>query len=111
MENLGGSSHTNGEGGMLLDSTSCGIDVQVATQCQWLYGTGSLFTSTPPWVGTAMTLGDSSSSEAAIAAKRVMDNMVKIDDHWSRQPSLGCECREAEVNKNTWLTWVLYLRG
>ena len=69
---------------MLLDSTSCGIDVQTATQCQWLYGTGSLFSSTAPWVGTAKTLGDSSSSEAVIAAKRVMDNMVKNGDHWSR---------------------------
>lgn len=99
---------------MLLDSTSCGIDVQVATQCQWLYGTGSRassFSSASPGVGTAMVLGASSINEATTAAQCGIDNMLKIDGVWRRQPSLGCECSETELFENTWLTWVLYDLG
>jgi len=98
----------------LLDSTSCGIDVQVATQCQWLYGTGSRassFSSASPGVGTAIVLGASSNSEAATAAQRGIDNMVKIDGYWRRQPSLGRECSVMELDQTTWLTWVLYDLG
>lgn len=58
-----------------------------------------------------MVLGASSINEAATAAQRGIDNMLKIDGLWRRQPSLGCECSETELFENTWLTWVLYDLG
>jgi len=59
----------------------------------------------------AMVLGASSNNEAATAAHRGMDNMVKIDSLWRRRPSLGCECSVMELDQTTWLTWVLYDLG
>lgn len=63
---------------MLLGSTSCGMDVQVATQCQSssaLGATASRLSPASSGVGTA-EVGDSSNNEAAIAAQRGRDNMT-----------------------------------
>jgi hypothetical protein len=64
----------------LLCSTSCGIDVQLATQCQpssALTAGPFRFNSAFPGVGTLLApRGDQSRNEAATAAQRKVDNIL-----------------------------------
>ena len=84
---------------MLLGSTSCGIDVQVATQCQSSSALGATASRLGPassGVGMA-EVGDNSNNEATIAAQRGRDNMT--GSHSKGLASLGCESGGTDPSK------------